>query len=133
MTRLGDLRKGLKDRLSTIDGLRTYATMPAAPQTPGAAVIPRSKEPLSYDGDARWRFAVWICVNPSDLTRAQAQIDEYLSDDGAKSIELAIEGDPTLGGVAQNTEVTGWAEWAQIIETSGGQVLGARIDVVVMA
>lgn len=86
MTRLGDLRTGLKAALLTIDGLRVYATMPAAPQTPAAAVIPRSREDLSFDGDCRYRFAIWIYVNPTDLTRAQTQIDEYLSSDGVRSL-----------------------------------------------
>lgn len=133
MTRLGDLRKGLKDRLATIDGLRTYATMPAAPQTPAVAVIPRSREDLSFDGDCRYRFVIWVYVNPSDLTRAQTQIDEYLSSDGSHSIEVAIEDDPTLGGVAQNTTVTGWSEYARLVDIAGGQLLGAQIDVEVVA
>jgi hypothetical protein len=133
MARLGDVRKGLKDRLATIAGLEPYATMPASPRTPSAAVIPRSREMLTMDGSYRYRFAIWLYVNPSDLTRAQAAFDEYLTETGSKSIEAAIEGDQTLGGVAEYAIVTGWSDYAQIVDVAGGQLLGGRIDVEVVA
>jgi len=134
VTRLGDLRKGLKDRLATISGLQPYATMPANPQTPSAAVIPRSVTvPLSWDQDATYRFAIWVYVNSQDFTRAQSSIDEYLSVDGPKSIEAAIEADPSLGGIAQSAHVTGWSDYAQIVEIGDAKVLGCRIDVECMA
>jgi hypothetical protein len=130
---MGDLRRGLKERLASIDGLQPYATMPANPQTPSAAVIPRTKTPLSFDGDATWTFAIWVYVNSQDLTRAQTAIDEYLSDEGDKSIEAALEADPSLGGVAQSAHVTGWSEYAQLVDLGGAQVLGCRLDVEVLA
>jgi hypothetical protein len=133
MTRLGDLRKGLKDRLATIPSLKPYATMPANPQVPSAAVIPRSKTPLSLDDDNTYRFAIWVYVNSTDLNRAQTAIDEYLSDDGANSIEAAIEGDQSLGGVAYSAVVTGWSEYAQLVDIGDAKLLGARLDVEVMA
>lgn len=133
MTRLSDIRKGLKDRLATIEGLHPYATMVAAPQSPAAAVIPRSKARLSFDDDAIYQFAIWVYVNPTDLNRAQTAIDDYLSADGPKSIEAAIEADPSLGGVAQSAEITGWSEYAQLISVGDGTLLGARIDIEVMA
>lgn len=132
MARISEIRKGLKDRLETIAGLHVYATMPASPQSPAAAVIPRSKTQLSFDGDATYRLAIWVYVNPSDLNRAQTQIDDYLSDEGPKSIEVAIEGDPSLGDVAESTSVTGWSDYAQLVTVGDGQLLGARIDVEVM-
>lgn len=133
MARLGDVRKGLKDRLATISGLTPYATMPASPRSPSAAVIPRTRELLTMDGQWRYTFAVWLYINPSDLTRAQTEFDEYLTEDGAKSIEAAIEGDQSLGGIAQYAVVTGWSEYAQLIDVAGGQLLGGRIDVEVVA
>lgn len=130
---MSEIRKALKDRLETIEGLRPYATMPAAPQSPAAAVIPRSKARLSYDGDSVYQFSIWVYVNPQDLNRAQTQIDEYLSSDGPKSIEAAIDDDPSLGGVVESAQVTGWAEYAQLVTIGDGQLLGARIDCEVMA
>lgn len=133
MTRVGDLRKGLKDRLSTIPGLRVYATMPASPQAPAAAVIPRSRQITNFDGTGAYGFSVWVYVNPSDLNRAQTQIDEYLSADGPNSIEAAIEVDPSLGGYAESTSVIGWADYASLVDIAGGQLLGARMDLEVLA
>jgi hypothetical protein len=133
MARISAIRKGLKDRLALIEGLHPYATMPAKPESPAAAVIPRSKTALSFDEDATYRLSVWVYVNPSDISRAQTQIDDYLSDEGPKSIEAAIEADPTLGGVAESTSVTGWSDYAQLVTIGDGQLLGARIDVEVMA
>lgn len=133
MARLSEIRKGLKDRLEQIEGLRVYATMPAAPQTPAAAVIPRSKQRLSMDGDATYLFQVWVYVNPQDLNRAQTQIDEYLSDEGPRSVESIIDDDPSLGGAAESAEVTGWSEYAQLVNVGDGTLLGARIDVEVLA
>jgi hypothetical protein len=133
MARISEIRKGLKDRLETIVGLHVYATMPAAPQSPAAAVIPRSKARLSFDDDAVYQLSVWVYVNPSDLNRAQTQIDDYLSDEGSKSIEAAIEADPSLGGAAESTTVIGWSEYAQLVTIGDGQLLGGRIDVEVMA
>ena len=69
----------------------------------------------------------------NDLTRAQTSIDEYLSDEGDRSIEAAIEADPSLGGVAQSAHVTGWYEYAQLVDIGGVQVLGCRIDVEIVA
>lgn len=133
MARMGDVRKGLKDRLATIQGLEPYATMPSSPQSPSAAVIPRTRELLTMDGQYRYRFEVWLYINPSDLTRAQTQIDEYLTEDGSKSIEAAIEGDQSLGGIAQYAIVTGWSQYARLVDIAGGQLLGAQIDVEVVA
>jgi hypothetical protein len=130
---MSELRKGLKDRISTINGLHPYATMPAVPQSPAAAVIPRSKSVLSFDGDATYRFAIWVYVNPQDMNRAQTQIDEYLSDQGPNSIEAAIDLDPSLGGMAESTSVTGWTAYAQLVSVGDGQLLAAQIDVEVMA
>ena len=133
MAHLGDIRKGLKDRLRTIQGLEPYATMPASPKTPSAAVIPRGRSLSTFDGCWLYTFAVWVYVNPSDLNQAQLLMDNFLSTDDSKSIELAIEGDQSLGGVAHYAVVTGWSDYAQLVDIAGGQLLGARIDVEVLA
>lgn len=133
MARLGELRKGLKDAVSRIEGLKSYATMPASPQFPAAAVIPRSRALLTMDGLYQYGFAVWVYVNPTDLNRAQTHIDEYLGHDGPNSIEAAIESDPSLGGVADSVNVTGWSDYASLVDVAGTQLLGARIDVEVIA
>ena len=133
--KLGDIRKGLKDRLSTIHALHghVYATMPPSPLTPAAAIIPRNRARTTFDGDVTYTFTVWVYVNPSDMARAQTQLDEYLSGDGPNSVQAAIEDDVTLGGVAQSVSVTGWTEYATLVDSAGGQLLGQQINVEVYA
>lgn len=133
--KVGEIRKGLKDRLSTIDALHghVYATIPAAPQSPAAAVVPRSREIATMDGASTYEFAVWVYVNGSDTARAQAQLDEYISGDGPNSVQAALDVDVTLGGVAESTTCTGWTEYATLVDSAGGQLFGMRIDVQVFA
>jgi hypothetical protein len=133
MVTMIDVRNGLMRRLSTIPGLLAYNSMPASPKTPGAAVIPRSRAIFSQDGLWRYQFAIWLYVNPSDLIAAQAAFDQYLTGSGPRSIEAAVEADQSLGGIAQYAIVTGWSEYAMLIDVAGGQLLGGRIDVEVVA
>ena len=134
MTRLGDLRKGLKDRLATINGLQPYATMPANPQTPSAAVIPRSDDgAFSLDQDATVSLR-HLGVRQFAGSHARADIDRRVPVDGwPEIIEAAIEADPSLGGVAHSAHITGWSDYAQIVDIGDAKVLGCRVDVEVMA
>lgn len=134
MASVGTLRAALRDRLATIASLATYATMPSSPKAPAAAVIPLNQsERDTFSGGHRYRFAIWVYTSPGDLERAQAQIDEYLSDSGPKSIEAAIDGDPSLGGLAVNARVTGWSDYATLVDVAGGQMLACRVDCEVIA
>jgi hypothetical protein len=133
MTQLGAVRKGLKDRLATISGLRVYSTLPSAPQSPCASVKPLSRALQTMDGGMTYQFQILVYCNPSDLAKAQVQIDEYLSDDGPNSIEAAIEADPRLGGVADSASVTGWGQYARQDEPAGGGMLVGYVDVEVFA
>lgn len=131
---IDELRAGLKTRLATISGLNAYATMPASPKTPAAAVIPKNARfDQDFDGDATYLFEVWVYVNPSDLNRAQTAIDAYLAPTGSNSIRAAINADPTLGGKAHSTRVIGWEQYASLVDIAGGQLLGAAVQVEVFA
>ena len=133
VARLGDVRKGLKDQMATITGLHTYAVVPASPQTPCAAVSPRSRELFTQDGLWRYFFSIYLYFNPSDVARAQTAFDTYLTEDGSNSILTALEADQSLGGIAQYAVVTGWTEYVQPADIAGGQLLSGRIDVEVVA
>ena len=128
MTTTRLLRKALKDRLATISGLLPYATMPANPQTPAAAVMPRSKAPLSWDQDATHRFLIRLYVNAQDFTRAQSRFDDFSSD-----IEDAIDADPSLGGIAYGTQALGWIEYADLVDVGQVTMLTGLLEVEVLA
>jgi len=128
MTTLAELRKGLKDTLATIDGIQPYATMPANPQTPAIAILPRSKTLLSWDHDHIYHFLVRLYVNAQDFTRAQTRFDVYSS-----NIEEVIDANPSLGGKAYSAQVMGWVEYADLVDVGQVTMLTGVLDVEVMA
>jgi hypothetical protein len=128
---LGQLREGLRARLATISGLRTYDEMPPKPEPPAAAVLPTGWDyGQTFDGAVTWRFDVWLYVSPADLTRAQQRFDEYLAPTGASSIAAAIEGDVSLGGLSGvYARVLGARAYAQLVDVAGSQLLGGSLQV----
>jgi hypothetical protein len=92
--------------MATIEGLRVSATVPDAPRPPVAIVLP---ERLVYDLNARggantFFFTIMVIVARADDRTAQNNLDSFII--GATSIKAAIEGDRTLGGVADTCRVT---------------------------
>ena len=115
MSKLSDLRDGLADRMSTIRGLRTSATVPDAPRPPVAVVMP---DRVVYDLNARrgadtFLFTVILLVGRADDRAAQNNLDAYIV--GDSSIKAAIEADRTLGGVADTCRVTEMNNYASMI------------------
>jgi hypothetical protein len=94
---------GLKNRLATISGLRTFDYQPEQLNPPvGFPVI----DSIEYHramggGDVTMRFNVFVIVGRYLDRVAHANLDAYLSYSGASSLRAALEGDRTLGGVAQ--------------------------------
>jgi hypothetical protein len=98
---------GLKTRLSTITGLRTFSYQPSQVNPPVAFPVINQ---VNYHRAMRGGLVVYDCVvyvitGRYTDDRANAEIDEYLAFSGAKSIRQALEGDETLGGVAQSLTV----------------------------
>lgn len=98
---------GLKARLATIAGLRTFSFQPAQLNPPVAFPVITQ---INYHRAMRGGLVVYDCVvyvivgRYSD-DRANADLDGYLAFSGAKSIRAALEADETLGGVAQSLTV----------------------------
>ena len=94
---------GLATRLGTISGLRTYTYMPDQLNPPvGFPIIESVDYHKSFaGGDVQMRCSVFVIVGRYLDRTAHASLDGYLSYSGATSIRAAIEGDRTLGGVAQ--------------------------------
>lgn len=94
---------GIKTRLATITGLRTFSYQPDQVNPPVAFPI---LEQIEYHGamaggNVRMRFNVMVIVGRYLDRVAHSNLDGYLSYDGATSLRAAIEGDRTLGGVCQ--------------------------------
>ena len=108
MAALSDIRTGLANRIATISGLRTAATIPDQVNPPIAIVIP---ERLTYDdafnrGLVTYSFLVQVIVGKVSERTSQNKIDGFINPTGTTSIKAAIEGDKTLNGVVFDTRVT---------------------------
>lgn len=127
MASVTSVRSGLATRLATIAGLNAYATAPGTITTPAAVVLPRQ---ISFDesmnrGSDLMTFDVLVLLGIPTTSLSQDHLDPYLAGSGADSVKAAIEGDGTLGGVADWTRVVGVTQYGDI-EYSGNVYLGAR-------
>ena len=134
MTRI---RSGLATRVATVTSLqgRTHATFPDRLIVPAAIVsVPSWNFDRDFAGDSTVEAEVLILAAELGKggERAQARLDAYLDDSGSESVKAAIEGDVTLGGVAQSVSVTGWSEYGEV-EVNGMAYLGAVLRVEVFA
>ena len=98
---------GLKNRLATIAGLRTFSYQPSSLNPPvGFPVINR----IEYHGAMGGGLVIYDCtvyviVGRYTDDRAFDLADDFLAYSGAKSVRAAIEGDETLGGNTQSLTV----------------------------
>lgn len=94
---------GLKNRLATISGLRAFDYQPEQLNPPVAFPVIESVEyhAAMGGGDVQMRFNVFVIVGRYLDRVAHANLDGFLSYSGATSLRAALEGDRTLGGVAQ--------------------------------
>lgn len=93
---------GLKNRLATVSGLRAFAFQPDYINPPTA--FPSLNE-VSYHGafgggDVVFDGSIQIIVGGVSDRLTQGLLDGFASFSGASSIRAALEGDQTLGGVA---------------------------------
>lgn len=98
---------GLKNRLATISGLRAFAFQPDYINPPTA--FPTLNE-VSYHGamgggDVVFDGLIQVIVGGVSDRTTQNLLDGFASYSGASSIRAALEGDKTLGGVAQTLVV----------------------------
>lgn len=107
MTDIQTLRDGLATNLATITGLRTEANMLDSVNPPVAVV---QLESINYDdafkgGLHTYNFNILVIVSRGADRVALAQLNEYASPTGSKSIKGAIESDRSLGSAAQTLRV----------------------------
>lgn len=103
-----DVMAGIEDRLKTIEGLRTSATMPDQIMPPTAIVgVPPVTDYHSQLGRARMNLEPTVLVLTSKgWTRTgQELLTEFADPMGDRSIIAAVEGDRSLGGVCGDCTV----------------------------
>jgi len=125
---------GLKNRLATISGLRTYAYQPEQVNPPIAYPVLNS---VSFHrafagGNVEMYWSVFVIVGRYTDSRAFNDIDDYLAYSGSKSIRAVLEGDLTLGGVCQTLVVANsFAISPQ--NQADAEFLTVRVDITVHA
>jgi hypothetical protein len=125
---------GLKARLATISGLRTYAYQPDQTNPPIAYPVLNG---VNYHrafagGDVVMEWSIYVVVGRWTDSRAYDALDSYLSYSGASSVRAAIEADPTLGGVCQ-TLIVASSISVQPLQQADAEFLMIRVDVTVHA
>lgn len=131
MATVSEIRNGLAQRLRSISGLNVSVTMPTQVRPPAAVVMPRATTfdvAMVGDGDTH-EYDIHLYVAGSDWNRAQTALDPYLSRDGQNSIRLAVDEDPTLGGVAHGTRVLGFINYASVVLENQQQFMSAVLQV----
>jgi len=135
MATLADIRAGLATRLGTIRGVKASAYMLANVTPPAVWVRPDTVDyhRSSQGGMVEWTFAVQAVVGTAGDRAAQETLDELIAPSGSRSVRAAIEADPTLGGVAQDTIVDRCAEYAEVALADGRVLLSATWSVRVLS
>lgn len=125
---------GLAARLATISGLRTSAYQPEQLNPPQAFPVLTSVEyhRAMAGGDVRMSFDVVVIVGRYVDRLAHDRLDGYLSYSGASSLRAALEGDRTLGGVAQTLQVEGGTQ-IETVSVAEGDYLQVSCTVIVHA
>lgn len=100
---ISQVATGISNRLATISGLRTFSFQPDQIQPPVAFPI---LDGVTYHGaygggDVVMEWTILLVAGRWSERTSYAMLDDYLSFSGARSIRAALEGDKTLGGVAQ--------------------------------
>jgi len=92
---------GIKVRLATVSGLRTFSYQPEQLNPPVAFPVLESVEyhRAFGGGDVQMRWQIFVIVGRYLDRVAHSNLDGFLSYSGATSLRAAIEGDKTLGGV----------------------------------
>lgn len=135
MASISAIRDGIKARLATITGLRTYDVWPDQLHVPCVLVKPSNgtfRETLGGVPSARFELILLVHPFQVGIARGQDRLDPYLDDTGSQSIHAALRGDVTLGGAVHTCDPAGWRDYG-VLEVNGVPYLGATIDLEVWA
>jgi hypothetical protein len=129
MSTVTQIRAALADAVDGVGGLRASSYPPGSINPPSAVVTRQlSAFDQAFGNVDGWQFKVTVLVAYIDARTAQDQLDAFLSGSGTSSVRLALETDPTLGGVVAFTRAVS-AGPDVLTEVNGVQYLSADITV----
>lgn len=129
---VSQVAEGIRVRLATITGLRTFNYQPEQLNPPVA--FPSLSQVQYHQafrgGDVVMNWNVHVVVGRWSDSRAHKLLDDFLSYDGSKSVRAALEGDKTLGGVCETLVLSSGADVTSISE-GGSEFLEITMNLVV--
>jgi hypothetical protein len=134
MASLASVRTAVKTTLeNAISGLRGYDKVAAAVQVPSFVVVPGTADFVATmgRGNDTWEFDLHVLVSEADEVVGQAQLDEYVTGAGAKSIRQAIFTNNTLGLTHTNAHIAGMSAYGVRFEQTEIQHIGATLRLIV--
>lgn len=131
---VSQVAEGIKTRLATISGLRTFSYQPEQLNPPIA--YPTLSSIIYHrafgGGNVQMVWIIHVVVGRYTDRTAHALLDDFLSYSGAKSIRAALEGDTTLGGVAASLVVSSSADVSSL-QQDGAEFLEIQTTITVHA
>ena len=124
MATLVQLSDGIETRLATISGLRGSSEWQDTVNPPVAMPLVTEVRADTFDTRFTATFRILVIVgglSQMGIGRASRALKAYMSPSGASSIWAALEGDVTLGGVAE-TVVLDAAAWGEEREYQIGSI-----------
>ena len=134
---LTQVRAGVRTALRTIatfDPGQVHATRVATITPPAAIVEPAPGVFYEYDTSSDshdLHLVILVLVSRADDASAWTELDPYLNPSGVQSISAAIEADPTLGGIVDDTDVAAALDYGDY-EFGGISYFGCQFAVTVM-
>jgi hypothetical protein len=93
--------EAVKTAIEASLSIRVYAAVPDSPnQLPAAVLIPATYDPIITFGgtQAQYTMTILIYTGSANSQDAWRKAMDYLDNEDARSLDSAIEADPTLGG-----------------------------------
>lgn len=128
------IANGLATRLATT-GLRAFPNAPGQVVPPAVVVIlnrPAITYGVTMDGEVNINLLAIVLLSAANDSSGQIALNATVSSSGTKSINAAVQADPSLGGTCEFALVTQVATYG-IVEYAGQNYIGATFVVQVGA
>jgi hypothetical protein len=133
MSSVSQIRTAIQGALGTI--FREAHDVEPAKLNPPCAIVSAVSGDYQQVMGPMAQYAVEVVLLASlidDPVRGQRRLDAYLAPAGETSVRVALESDPTLGGVVDVISAVRFRD-AGIIDRQGVNYIGAFVDVLVWA
>ena len=130
MATLAAIRAGLRTRLATLAGVHVYDEWPDRITPPACLIrLPRAEHQLTFGADmSRISGEVHTVVSlKGGLANAERALEPYISNSGAASVLLALDGDRYLNNTINYLLIQGWRDY-DTVDIGGAEYLDAVLD-----